>query len=261
MRLGVVLQEPWAEDAALAEELGFDLVWIEEREAFAPLVVAAAVGAVTSGIRIVASVGAGVHPVTLAEEAAVADLATGGRLALAVGDDDDELLAETVDVLFQAFAARPFRHEGPRWRIPANLPEHEHAEERVRVTPPPAQLEPTIWLTGAAAPAVGRSRGLSFVSEGGQGWPEAERALGPAAARLRRIGFAAVDVPVEPEPLVQRLLAGREAWGLDVAVLTLSSVGDARREALRVVVQQVRPRLQLNRVPAGLQAQWQSELP
>jgi alkanesulfonate monooxygenase SsuD/methylene tetrahydromethanopterin reductase-like flavin-dependent oxidoreductase (luciferase family) len=257
MRLGVVLQEPWLEDAALAEGLGFDLVWIEERDAGAPLVVAAAVGAATGGIRIVASVRAGVHPVTLAEDFAVADLATGGRLVLAVGSADEQLLAETVDVLFQAFAARPFRHEGPRWRIPAGLPEHEHGEERVRVTPPPAQLEPAIWLTGAAAPAVGRSRGLSFVSEAGAGWSEAESALGPAAARLRRIARVEVEAP---DALVPRLLAEREQWGLDVAVLALPA-GSDRREALRVVAQQVRPRLQLDRLPPGLEEHWQAERP
>ncbi len=116
-----------------AEELGFDLAWIEEARALAPLVVAAALAPRTSGIRIAASVGAGPNPVTLAEEAAVADLALGGRLVLAVGSGDEELLQETVELLYHAFAARPFTHAGPRWRAPARLAEHERAEEELRL--------------------------------------------------------------------------------------------------------------------------------
>ena len=261
MRLGVALREPWLEDARLAEALGFDLVWVDERTAQAPLAIAAAAGAVTSGVRLVAAVDAGVHPVTLAEETAVADLATQGRIVLAVRSDDEALLGETVDVLFRAFAARPFRHEGSRWRVPAGLPEHEQREERVRVTPPPAQLEPTIWLAGTAAPTVAATRGLGFVApeDPDQAWAEAERTLGPAAWRLRRVAVRKVPVPLDENALVAALLAERDSWGLDVCVLSLPPGGD-RAEALDTIARRVRPRVQLDRLPPGLEQYWRQEL-
>jgi alkanesulfonate monooxygenase SsuD/methylene tetrahydromethanopterin reductase-like flavin-dependent oxidoreductase (luciferase family) len=237
VRLGLVLQPPWADDAALAEELGFDLVWIEEDAA---LVVAAALAPVTSGIRVVASVAAGPNPVVIAEEAAVADLALNGRLVLAVHGDDEALLHETVELLFHAFAARPFRHEGERWRAPARLPEHEHAEARMRVTPPPAQLEPTIWLHGDAAPAVARESGLAFVGGGA-------REPGLATQRQRRPAFFT-------EPDVDTLLRAQSEWGMDIAILRLPA--DERERTLRTIARDVRPRLQIDRLPAGVEQHW-----
>jgi alkanesulfonate monooxygenase SsuD/methylene tetrahydromethanopterin reductase-like flavin-dependent oxidoreductase (luciferase family) len=261
MRLGIVLQAPWGDDAALAEELGFDLAWIEEADALAPLVVAAAVAPATSGIRIGASVAAGPNPVALAEESAVADLASGGRLVLAVGSDDEELLRETVELLFHAYAARPFRHEGPRWRAPARLAEHELAEKRLRVTPPPAQLEPTVWLHGAAAPAVARASGLAFIGNGRPDWDALERELGLAAARLRRPALVPVDAEPEVASLVDALLHEQAEWGMDVAILRLPAglSRAARERALRAIAVDVRPRLQLDRLPAGLEQHWDEQ--
>lgn len=246
------MHAPWIEQAGLAESLGYDLVWIDDP---ASPTVAAAVGATTEAVRIVAVVDAGVHPVTLAEETAVADLASGGRVVLVLRSDDEGLLEETIDVVFRAFAARPFAHEGGRWRVPARLPEHERTERRVRVTPPPAQLEPTIWLAGAAGPAVGASRGLGFVAnDPPREWAAAERALGPAAWRLRRVALRDVPTPFDADALVAALIDDRESWGLDVAVLTSDPTGWAS------VAHQVRPRVQLDQLPPGLDAYWRETL-
>jgi alkanesulfonate monooxygenase SsuD/methylene tetrahydromethanopterin reductase-like flavin-dependent oxidoreductase (luciferase family) len=231
VRFGVVLQEPWVADAILAEELGFDLVWIAHPAA---LVAAAALAPATSGIRVVASVEAGPNPVAIAEEAAVADLALNGRLVLALRSDDEPLLRESVELLLHAFAARPFRHEGERWRAPARLPEHEHAEERLRVTPAPAQLEPTIWLHGDAAPAVGRENGLAFVGGG-------------AGLRPRRPGLFT-------QPDVDTLLRAQAEWGMDVAILEVPAEG--REQTLRRIAYEIRPRVQIDRLPAGLERHW-----
>ena len=156
---------------------------------------------------------AGPHPVALAEEAAVADLATGGRLVLVVGGDDEALLAETVDLLFLSLAARPFSHDGPRWRVPARLPEHDHVEERVRVTPAPAQLELPVWVSGRAGRAVAVSRGIPFVDTDGDGI---------ASGRIRP---ALRVVPGDPDALVEALRAERDAWGLDTVVFELPVEG------------------------------------
>jgi alkanesulfonate monooxygenase SsuD/methylene tetrahydromethanopterin reductase-like flavin-dependent oxidoreductase (luciferase family) len=258
MRLGVVLDRPAVGDAAAVEAAGLDLVWIDEAIGV-PLVLAAAVGAATSAVRIVAAVRAGMHPVELAEEAAVADLSSGGRLILAVGSDDEAELAETVDVLFRSFAARPFRHEGSRWTIPANLPEHEAHELQLRVTPPPAQLELPIWLWGSAAPAVARSHGLTFVpaSDARAEWEALDGVLGAATARLRRVARVPIALPMVSTEVAAALLAGREAWGLDVAVLALA--GGDRRQAFETLARWVRPRVQLDRVLPALEQHWVDE--
>jgi alkanesulfonate monooxygenase SsuD/methylene tetrahydromethanopterin reductase-like flavin-dependent oxidoreductase (luciferase family) len=264
MRIGVVLQPPWLDDAALIEELGFDLVWIEERDALAPFVVAGALGATTSGVRIVASIAAGPHPVSIAEEFAVADLASAGRLVLAVGSDDEPLLRETIELLHLAFAARPFAHEGPRWPTPAHLPEHERGEQRVRVTPMPAQLEPSVWVSGRAGPAVARDGGLAFVTSDADARVRGnalEGQLGLAAGRTRRPGLVRVELDgqrLDVERLVEALLARRESWGMDVAILELPVGLEAaeRRTALRAIATEARPRVQLDRLPAGLEQHW-----
>ena len=270
MRLGVVLRAPLASDAALAEELGFALGWIDETVAPAPLVAVAAVAQGAPTIGLVAAVAAGVHPVTLAEEAAVADLASGGRLVLALTSADLALLGETLDVLALAWSGRPFRHAGARWRVPAALPEHAQAEARTRVTPPPAQLEPTVWLAGPAAPGAARTHALAFVAGDGHGeaaghWRAVVAAVGPVAARLRRPALLTVaasgDGRVDTDALVAQLLEARAAWGLDVAVLslppTLSRV--ARADALGQLAREVRPRVQLDALPDGLERYWRSE--
>lgn len=266
MRFGLVLDDATADAVALAEELGFDLVWIDERCTRAPLVTVAALAPATAGLRFGASVTAGPHPLTLAEEAAVADLACGGRLVLGLEGDDPELLAESADLLLAALAPRPFEHRGARWQVPAGLPEHEHAERRVRMTPPPAQLELPVWLGGAAAAAVAADRALSFLSTTagdapGQ-WAAAERRLGAASARLRRPALRrlATDAQgaIDSEALVGSLRAEQDAWGLDTLLARLpAGLGEAaRHRAMRALAVSVRPRLQLDRVPPGLEREW-----
>jgi alkanesulfonate monooxygenase SsuD/methylene tetrahydromethanopterin reductase-like flavin-dependent oxidoreductase (luciferase family) len=218
MRLAAVVRE--LEEARRAEALGFDAVWLDERDLGAPLVVAAAVAAQTTGLRLIACVDAGPHPVTLAEEAIVADLASNGRLVLVVRSDDAELLGETVEVLQLAFAARPFRHDGPRWRIPAGLPEHEALGERLRVTPAPAQLQLPVWTAGGAGAEVAATRGV-------------------AMPRVRHYDNADVERLRADEP--------------DIAVLDTADLAH--------VAAHVRPRVQLDALPDGLEGDWDANLP
>lgn len=267
MRLGIVLEPPFAEDAARVEALGFDLAWVDEASAPAPLVTVAALAAATSGVRLAAALTAGAHPITLAEEAAVADHACGGRLVLVLAADEPALLAETVELVLRSWAARPFRHHGQRWTAPAGMPEHEHAEDRVRITPPPAQLQPTVWLGGQASGAVAAAVGLAPVLEedglASAFWASAERDGGLAVLSLRRPGRVRVEVDhdgrVDSADLVSSLRARQDAWGLDVAVLELSGELEraARERALRTIATAVRPALQLDRLPPGLAEHWE----
>ncbi|HEX5193225.1 MAG TPA: LLM class flavin-dependent oxidoreductase [Solirubrobacteraceae bacterium] len=225
-----------------------------------PLVVVAAVAARVAEIRIAAEIELGEqHPFEVAENVAVTDLTTGGRLILvvrpagALGD-----YAEALDLLRTALTPRPFRFEGARWRVPANLPENEFGQERlVRLTPAPAQPSVPVWGTGAGrGPAL--ERGLGHLAdeddpadELGAAHARAASSLGPAAigaprARRETLGDG-------PEALVARLLAGREQFGQDWAVV--AGGGD---EAA-VIGRQVRPRVQLEHLHPSLVALWEPD--
>lgn len=269
MRLGIVLTAPMAEDAARADDLGFDVAWTDESLTPAPLVAVAALAATTASPRLAAAVTAGAHPILLAEEAAVADLACKGRLVLVLTADERGLLHETVELVLRAWAARPFTHKGSRWSVPAGLPEHEHADERVRVTPSPAQLEPTIWLAGEAAESVAAEWGLAPICDSDAAaaafWAAAERDRRAAALRARRPGRFRVDVDsdgdLEASRLIEQLRSQRDAWGLDVAILELPGglARPARDRALRRIAAAVRPALTIDRVPDGLAEYWEAD--
>ncbi|HZX53098.1 MAG TPA: LLM class flavin-dependent oxidoreductase [Ilumatobacteraceae bacterium] len=93
-------QRPWPEHyarlvdiAAEADDLGADCIWLTEHHGFEdgyltqPLVLAAAIAARTRRARIGTAVTLAPirHPLHLAEEAAVVDLLSGGRLELGIG--------------------------------------------------------------------------------------------------------------------------------------------------------------------------------
>jgi alkanesulfonate monooxygenase SsuD/methylene tetrahydromethanopterin reductase-like flavin-dependent oxidoreductase (luciferase family) len=265
MRLGLVLDAPAGADpldalvsqAVAAEAHGIEVAWLEEDERTGPpLITAAALGARTSVLRIAACVRAGEHPLAIAEAAAVADNCTNGRLILAVDGDDQGLLAETADALIAATAARPFRHEGERWTIPAHRPENDGAEPQIVVTPACVQPELPLWLAGAAAEAAARERCLPVVAAGDGAPPVA------AAARLTRPGIHAIDGGFDPDTLVERLRADQAAWGLDLAILRLPAALDlaARLEVIARLAAYVRPRVIQVPLPEGLEAHWVAEL-
>lgn len=92
--------QPWSrvyaellEQAAAAEDLGYDALWLGEHHFLAdghcpaPLVVAGAIAARTRRLRLGTAIVllALYHPVRLAEDAAVVDLVSNGRLILGVG--------------------------------------------------------------------------------------------------------------------------------------------------------------------------------
>lgn len=282
MRLGLVLESgeeagPLAglvRQTIVVEESGLELIMLMPLEGGpGALATAAALAPATGAIRLAAVVPVGPHPVRIAEEAAVADNCTGGRLLVVLAGDDPGLLGETADVVLEASAARPFAHAGPRWTIPARRPENSDTERRLRVTPAPVQLELPIWLGGSGAPSVARERGLVHLSELGEtadaaeaAWAATDERLGPAARRLRRPAVRAVDAApdgtIDDDRLVNRLRAERDRWGLDVAILRLPPGLDdhARARAIDQIARRVRPRVQLDRLPDGLEDHWRTTL-
>jgi alkanesulfonate monooxygenase SsuD/methylene tetrahydromethanopterin reductase-like flavin-dependent oxidoreductase (luciferase family) len=234
------------------------------------MVAAAALAPHTSTIRVGVELAAGVNPVYLAEEAAVADLVLGGRLVLAVGSPDAGLLAETTDVLLAATAARPFRHVGDRWRIPANLPANTtNPADRVRVTPATAQLELPIWLTGPHGPRIARERCLTFVGAAKASvavlatqWARAEEELGLAVNRLRRVAERELALgpsgALDDEAIVASLRGDQREWGMDVVLVRPPAQAsmDARLRAIEELAATVMPRVQLDALPPGLEQYW-----
>ena len=240
--------------ASAAHAAGLDGVLVQE------LVAASAVAARVDEVLVAAEVELGVrHPIEVAEEAAVTDLVAGGRLVLVTrpAAGAEARYAEELDVVRHALAPRPFRFEGATLRVPANLPQNVHLpEQRVRVTPAPAQVRLEVWGAGAAARAAALDRALGHLADAdddpaalGEAWRAAETpaSIGaPRAARAPWDGAAA---------LVARLRAGREAFGQDWACVA------APAEAAGEIGSIVRPRVQIDRLTPGLEEFWDAERP
>lgn len=126
--------------AVLAEELGFDSLWIAEHHSSDycvvadPFVFAAAAAALTSRIRIGTAVSLlPLHnPLEIAEQAIMVDHLSGGRLDVGVGrgyvpryfdtlglpkDERGPIFAEALEVIVRAWTEPRLDHEGPHWRF------------------------------------------------------------------------------------------------------------------------------------------------
>jgi probable F420-dependent oxidoreductase len=158
----------------LAEALGFDSAWVSEHhgasDGYLPslLPMLAAMAAVTERI----SLGTGIvltpfhDPLRLAEDAAVVDQLSNGRLILGLGigwraeefrmfdipmPERLQRTVEAIEVLRRAWTGRRFSFRGRAFRY-----------DRVRVTPPPARPGgPPIYLGGYAEAAVRRAGRLA----------------------------------------------------------------------------------------------------
>ncbi|MCP5201144.1 MAG: LLM class flavin-dependent oxidoreductase [Gammaproteobacteria bacterium] len=153
------------DQVAYADELGLYQVWLTEHHFLAdgycpsPMIAAAAIAGRTRNIRI----GQGVvlapfygHPLRLAEDTAVLDLASGGRFELGVGRGyrphefaafgvdikrRKSMTEEALDIIRRALAGERFAHAGRHYRF-----------DEVQLAPLPAQQPfPPIWLGAATA--------------------------------------------------------------------------------------------------------------
>ena len=155
MRIGVTLPSGGeAEIAVAAESVGVPFVHVAAA-AGTESAIAATVVAATSTVRVIVGVNVGdEHPVTLAEEIAVLDNLSNGRVGVIaeLGALDPDAAAEDVALLRASWSGRAIAHRGKRWQVPAGLAGHV-APAAVMVTPPPAQLEVPLWVAGDAAGA------------------------------------------------------------------------------------------------------------
>jgi probable F420-dependent oxidoreductase len=170
-------QRPWRrlyqetlDQVAWADSLGFDSVWLSEHhftdDGYLPALfpVLAALAMRTSRLRLGTAVLLAPlhHPLRLAEDAAVVDVLSGGRLelGLAVGYRAEEFALlgvpraergqrtdETIEVLQAAWRTRPFSYRGRCYQF-----------ENAIVTPPPLQRpHPPIWVGGSSPAAAKRA--------------------------------------------------------------------------------------------------------
>jgi len=153
-----------------ADARGFDMLTLSEHHGSpdgylpSPLVLAGAMAARTSRIALwISALLLPLHdPIRLAEDMAVLDLISGGRLSIVTGlgyrpveyelfgkewTRRGKLLDEALDVLVQAWTGEPFEYRG----------------RMVQVTPKPAQQpHPVIMIGGAGAPAARRAARFGF---------------------------------------------------------------------------------------------------
>lgn len=216
------LQDVYAEtleQVALLDRLGLDLVWFSEHHfvedgylpSFAP--VAGAVAALTSRMRISTDVCLMPfqHPIRLAEDMAVLDQVSGGRMELGLGlgyaphefrafgiprPQRVSLTEEGVEILRLAWSGETFTYSGRRYSF-----------ENVRVTPEPVQEGgPPLWLASTSPASARRAAryATNVLPQGSravalEGWRDAVAAEGRDPGTHRTGIIRSVLVTDDPE--------------------------------------------------------------
>ena len=103
------------------------------------------------------------HPLRLAEDYAMADILSGGRVIFGVArgyhtrevetfgapltdqDANREMFEEGVDILFEAFEGKPFSHRGKYYTIPPQVPYRGYTLNEVTLVPAPEHLPVECW--------------------------------------------------------------------------------------------------------------------
>src|SRR5712664_1121323 len=177
--------------AQLMDRLGYSTFWIAEHH-FQPegyecipnvLMMAVHLAHVTERIRI----GCGFnitpmwHPLRLAEDYAMADILTGGRVIFGVGRGyhtrevetfgaplldqpaNRDLFEEQVEIIFKAFNDESFSHQGTYYTLPPRVPYRGYELTELTLVPRPLRRPVECWQPIQSATA----RGLDFMARHG----------------------------------------------------------------------------------------------
>ena len=121
------------------------------------------------------------HPLRLAEDFAMADILTKGRVIFGVGrgyhtrevetfdapmldaDANREMFEEQVEIILKAFREESFSHSGKHYQIPARVPYRGYLLENISLVPRPVNQPVEVWQ-----PLVsGNPRGVDFMAKMG----------------------------------------------------------------------------------------------
>ena len=213
--------------AEAATAATFDCVWVaENRDAGAGgALAAAAMLAQWTPVRAGAVVDLGLyHPLHLAEDIAVADVATGGRIevVLRAARDDPDVVKEHLHVLASALAGAHIQWEGLHLRIPARLADNGQVPQRLAVNPPPVQPVVPIWALEPEEPWAAVADRLGF---GAAQHFHAGITVGPLRSRLPRLLLC----PAHVEPAELLAAAGDAAGYFVVSASTPEEVRSVGR--------------------------------
>ena len=130
------------------------------------------------------------HPLRLAEDYAMADILSHGRVIFGVGrgyhtrevetfgapllnqEANRELFEEQVDIIFKAFNNESFSHQGKHYTLPPEVPYRGYTLKELTLVPRPARLPVECWQPIQS----GSNRALDFMAKHGiQGVMAADR--------------------------------------------------------------------------------------
>lgn len=148
------------------------------------------------------------HPLRLAEDYAVADILTGGRIVFGVGrgyhsrevetfgaplldnDANRELFEEQMEILLKAFNEEAFSHHGKHYRIPPPVPYRGRELTEITLVPRPIHRPVEIWqpiVSGKTLPYIAQRGIKGMVTLNGERiFDEVVRAYRAEAAKAGR---------------------------------------------------------------------------
>ena len=208
--------------ARAAVAASFDSMWVAEsrEEGVGGGLAAAAMVAQFVPIRVGAVVDFGAyHPLYLAEDIAVADITSGGRIEVLLRGGSEEQLR----LLLEALSGAHLRFDGETLHVPAKLDDNQPSPDRLAVNPRPAQPVVPIWVEDAGASlahgigvgiAVRWRKGIRAPAPSGR-WPGMVLCPGDVAAEhlLGAAGDAAAYFVVEASTPAEAASAGRRLVG------------------------------------------------
>ena len=250
------------QQTVLAEELGFEVMWLGEHhfgpygigDLPNPILLGADLAARTSRIRIgqMANIAPWWHPIRLAEDLAILDNLTEGRIEVGFGRgiwpyegpqfhanadprqdaENRELFRETIEVVRKIWSDEYFSHQGENYSFPADNTVFSHPSyppdpawqdgervTRLRVTPRPYQKpHPPLWMT------VSTDRSVTTAAE--LGLKACYWQPPPLRIRQRMELYAETRSKLEGRPF-----SLGEDQGVMRSTYVASSMEDARREA------------------------------
>src|SRR5713101_8257136 len=173
------------------DALGFDTLWLAEHhfqyEGYEcipnDLMLAVHLAHVTKQLKIgcAFNIAPMWHPLRLAEDFAVADILTGGRMIFSVGrgyhtrevetfgapmrdqEANRELFEEQVEIIFKAFNQQSFSHQGKHYTLPPEVPYRGYTLKELTLVPRPLRRPVECWQPIQG----GTQRAMDFMAQHG----------------------------------------------------------------------------------------------